>query len=166
MKSSDLFKGNKLPRCYVIVTQKSLRDDTSKLKSKAPKLWKYLNDHAGYFAQRRSAIYKTSPRFSIFGIGDYSFADYKVAIAGMYKTPRFQSLGPVDGRPVMFDDTCYFAACKSGDEASALAELLNSADCVSQIQAMAFTDSKRPITKKLLQRLNVPAPTQNKLPFS
>lgn len=165
MKSSDVFNGNECPRRFVIITQKSLRDDTSKLEQDAPKLWNYLNDHSEVFEQRGSAIYKSAPRFSIFGIGDYSFAPHKVAISGMYKTPRFQSVKPFDGRPVMLDDTCYFAACGSRKEARALADLLNSPDCLNQIQSMAFTDAKRPITKKLLQRLNTPAPTQDKLPL-
>lgn len=166
MKSSDLFKGNECPRRFVIITQKSLRDDTSKLERDAPKLWDYLNDHSDYLEQRGSSIYKSAPKFSIFGIGDYSFAEYKVAISGMYKTPRFQCVKPFDGRPVMFDDTCYFTACRSGEEARALADLLNSPDSLNQIQSMIFTDAKRPITKKLLQRLNTPAPTQDKLPLS
>lgn len=154
LKSSDVFNGTEIPRCAVIVTQKSLREDTSRLEQDAPKLWSYLNDHKERFANRRSAIYRSSSPFAIFGIGDYSFSSYKVGISGMYKTPHFQSIGPVKGRPVMLDDTCYFTACGSREEAQALAHKLNSPDCLNHIQSMAFTDAKRPITKKLLQRLN------------
>jgi len=166
LKSADLFNGNEKPRRAVIVTQRYLKDDTSRLKEEAPNLWRYLTGHAECFAQRKSIIYKSSSRFSMFGIGDYSFAPHKVGISGMYKTPRFQSIGPVDGRPVMLDDTCYFAACESAEESLALAELLNSHDCLNQIQSMSFTDSKRPITKKLLQRLNVPGATHERLRIS
>jgi hypothetical protein len=169
-KSSDVFNGNKTPRRAVIVTQKSLREDTSKLEQDAPRLWGYLNVHKERFAQRRSAIYKSSSAFAIFGIGDYSFSSYKVGISGMYKTPHFQSIGPVNGRPVMLDDTCYFTVCDSLEQSIALTDLLNSPDCLTQIQSMAFTDSKRPITKKLLERLNVAttnydAVIQPRLPF-
>lgn len=156
MKSSDVFKGETTrARRAVIVTQTSLRDDTAHLEYDAPKLWRYLIEHSEQFEQRKSVIYKTASRFGIFGIGDYSFARFKVAISGMYKVPRFQAIAPIDGRPVMLDDTCYFAACKSLEESLTLARLLNSRDCINQIESMAFSDSKRPITKKLLQRLNL-----------
>lgn len=169
MKSSDVFNGSTVLRRTVIVTQKTLRDDTSRLEYEAPRLWRYLNDHAGYFEKRKSVIYKSSPRFGIFGIGEYSFAPYKVAISGMYKTPRFQTINPAGGRPVMLDDTCYFVACESMNHSLALADLLNSPECLNQIQSMSFADSKRPITKRVLHRLNIPmkacALVQDRLPF-
>src|SRR5205807_8869678 len=103
----------------------SLREDNSKLEREAPKLWRYLSDHRKCFEERKSSIYKGQPKFSIFGIGPYSFASYKVAISGMYKIPRFRALGPMDGKPIMLDDTCYFVACESSEVAETLANLLN-----------------------------------------
>ena len=47
-------------------------------------------------------------RFSIFGIGDYSFAKYKVTISGMYKRTTFSLVLPENDKPLMLDDTCYF----------------------------------------------------------
>lgn len=42
----------------------------------------------------------------MFGIGDYSFAPYKVALSGFYKKPLFCLL--YASKPVMTDDTAYF----------------------------------------------------------
>lgn len=158
LKSSDLaHEPIDKPRKAVIITQKRLTDDTYELKTTAPLLWKYLSDHEKVFAKRKSSIYTNKPPFSIFGIGDYSFAPYKVAIAGMYKIPRFQAIGPIQSRPVMCDDTCYFIPCWSPEQAALLATLLNSQVCLDFINSTIFTDSKRPITKRLLQRINLQA---------
>lgn len=50
-------------------------------------------------------IYRGKPRFSVFGVGDYTFAPWKVAVSGFYQVPRFVKVGPMGGKPVVFDDT-------------------------------------------------------------
>ncbi len=156
LKSSDLFHYGK-PRLQraVIVTQKRLGENTYLLKQLAPQLWNYLTVHSNIFEQRKSSIYDGQPRFAIFGIGSYSFAPYKVAISGLHKIPRFRAIGPVNGRPVMLDDTCYFIPCFAAHQAAFLTTLLNDPICLDFINSMTFLGSKRPITKKLLQRIDL-----------
>lgn len=55
----------------------------------------------------------------------------------------------------MLDDTCYFIPCYSVQDAVFLASLLNDSVCIDLINAVAFLDAKRPITKKLLQRIDL-----------
>lgn len=90
----------------------------------------------------------------MFGIGPYSFAPFKVAISGLHKVPVFRALGPVQGRPVMLDDTCYFLACSSAEEAAAWAAICNDPITLDLIRSSCFPDAKRPITKALLQRVD------------
>lgn len=158
VKGSDLFNG--LLDCsqkMVIVTQVALGEDTHTLKYTAPLLWNYLMAHYETFARRKSSIYTRQPPFAMFGIGDYAFAPYKVAISGLHKTPRFRAIGPINGRPVMLDDTCYFIPCYSPVAAAFLTCLLNDPACLDFIKAIVFLDAKRPITKKLLQRIDLRA---------
>ena len=155
LKGSDLFHGKLKSQRAVIVTQKRVGEDTQQLQRVAPQLWCYLSDHASHFAKRKSSIYQGKPPFSIFGIGDYSFALYKVAISGLHKVPKFQAIIPVDERPVMFDDTCYFVPCYSLEQAAFLASLLNSPICLDFIQSRIFLDAKRPITKKFFQCIDL-----------
>jgi hypothetical protein len=156
LKSSMLFGEHPGPRA-VLVTQRALREDTRRLAKVAPRLWAYLERHEAIFAARKSTIYRNQPPFAMFGIGDYAFAPYKVAVSGLYKAPRFRVLGPVDGRPVMVDDTCYFVPCASAAQAALVGALLNHPTCTDLIGALAFWDAMRPITKKLLQRLDLAA---------
>lgn len=158
LKSSDLGgKDQARPQKAVLVTQKYIGEDTYLLKEYAPLLWKYLNSHGDICAARKSSIYENQPPFAIFGIGDYSFSPYKVAISGMYKTIKFSAVGPVNGRPMQFDDTCYLIACRSAEQAAFVSTLLNHPLCLDFINSIVFWDAKRPITKKLLQRIDLKA---------
>ena len=158
LKSSDLFNDvNLRPHRAVIVPQTRPGENTWALKQAAPRLWSYLTAHMDIFLQRKSSIYQGQSPFTIFGIGPYSFALYKVGISGLHKTPRFRSIGPVDGLPVMLDDTCYFVACNSAEQTAFLTALLNDPLCQEFIQSVAFLDAKRPITKNLLQRIDLKA---------
>lgn len=158
LKSSDLFHYEK-KRAHkaVIVTQQLLGQDTRKLEQIAPKLWEYLSIHVRYFEQRKSSIYEGQPPFAIFGIGDYSFAPYKVAISGLHKVPIFRAVGPIGEKPVMLDDTCYFLPCYQPIQAALFVNLLNDPLCLEYIRSIIFLEAKRPITKKLLQRINLAA---------
>ena len=126
----------------------------------APRTWDYLNKHASLLNSRASSIYRNRPQFSIFGVGDYSFASWKVAISGFYKFLNFNVVGPFEGKPVVFDDTCYFLSCENEDEATCLAEILNSQPAKEYFSSLIFWDAKRPITMDLLRSLNIDALAQ------
>src|SRR5581483_1393277 len=154
LKSSDLQVFEALPRKKVIVTQKKLGEDTSALRERAPYLWNYLVKHSSFLDQRRSSIYRDRPQFSIFGIGEYSFAPYKVAISGLYKEPNFSLVCPIAGRPVLVDDTCYMLAFDSYLDALITATLYNTDSVKQFLQSIIFNDAKRPFTKQVLMRVD------------
>jgi hypothetical protein len=158
LKGTDLAGSKRTrPRRSVIVTQDRLGFDTRDLEQRAPGLWSYLGAHRGAFDRRKSAIYRGRPPFAMFGIGDYSFAPFKVGVSGLHKNPRFRAVEPVEGRPTMLDDTSYFLPCETIDQASTLAEVLNGPEAQDLIRALVFRDAKRPITKALLQRIDLKA---------
>jgi hypothetical protein len=139
----------------MLVTQKSVGEDTAYIKCAAPKTWDYLMSHNELLDKRRSSVYKGRPRFSVFGVGEYSFSPWKVAISGLYKRLHFAVVGPFDGKPVILDDTCYFLPCQSEDEAWCLSRLLNSKVAEEFFRAFIFWDAKRPITVSVLNRLSL-----------
>ncbi len=139
---------------YVPVPQKKPGQDTKWIKEKLPQTWAYLNAHKELFDRRKSIIYRGAPPFAVFGVGEYSFAKYKVGVSGFYKKPLFALLYSNDGRPVMTDDTAYFIPFDSYDLAYCAMLLLNSEKVQSFLLSIAFTDAKRPFTKKVLNRLD------------
>ena len=139
---------------FVIVTQRKLKEETDYIKYKLPKTWQYLNDNIDLFKNRKSSIYKGTPLFSMFGIGDYSYSSYKVGVSGFYKIPLFSLLYSEDNKPVMTDDTTYFICFDDYNMAYIAMLLLNSEKVQKFLKNIAFLDSKRPYTKKVLERID------------
>jgi hypothetical protein len=156
LKSADLDRGDP-PTRAVLVPQRRIGDDTEELARTAPRAWRYLQAHGALLDGRKSRVYRDRPRFSIFGVGDYSFAPYKVAISGFYKRFRFRLVGPHHGRPVLVDDTCYFLPFDREDDARAALAAVDSEPARRLLGSLAFWDSKRPITARLLSRLDLSA---------
>ena len=155
LKSSNLKKpvvtNNSLS---VLLTQHRLKEDTSYIKDSYPLTWSYLNENRELFDNRKSSIYRHSPSFSIFGIGNYTFREYKVAISGFYKKGLF-SLVYNDEKTMMLDDTCYYISFDDYDSAYITMLLLNSNLVQDFLKSIVLIDSKRPYTKKVLKRIDI-----------
>lgn len=159
LKSSDLATSGQVRygRKYMLVTQSLVGEDTAPIEVNAPRTWSYLQKHRALLDGRGSSIYKKRPSFSVFGVGDYAFAPWKVAISGFYKSLHFKIVEPVLTRPVVLDDTGYFLPCWSREEADFVAQILASKPAQEFLRSMIFWDEKRPITVELLKRLNLKA---------
>jgi hypothetical protein len=156
LKSSDL-KNIVISqtRKYTIVTQKKVGQETKFIKTEFPKTYQYLTQHQVNFDSRKSSIYNNKPSFSIFGIGDYSFKPFKVAISGLYKTFHFTLILPQDDKPVMLDDTCYMLGFDRIEFAVYTLILLNSNATLQFLQSITFPDAKRTFTKDVLMRIDL-----------
>jgi hypothetical protein len=156
LKSSELTEERRdTSNRYMLVPQRNVSDDPQRLAKAASKTWRYLQSHAEFLARRASSVYNNRPPFSIFGVGSYSFAPWKVAVSGLYKDARFVAVGPRGGKPVVLDDTANFLPCQSEAEARKLANLLNSPPAREFFSAFSFRDAKRPFTVELLRRLDL-----------
>jgi hypothetical protein len=162
LKSSDLANRRESRRDrYMLVPQRAVGEDTSGIQLAAPKTWQYLQRHVEPLDARASSIYRNRPRFSVFGVGPYTFAPWKVAISGLYKRFIFVCVGPLDEKPRVLDDTSYFVPCEREEEARALSYLLNSEVAIEFFSSRVFWDSKRPITVDLLGKLSFSALAQD-----
>jgi len=156
LKSSDL-KNTVISqtRKFTIVTQRRVGQETKYIKYDYPKTYQYLSEHQSNFDARKSSIYNNKPLFSIFGIGDYSFKPYKVAISGLYKTFHFTLILPQADKPVMLDDTCYLIGFDKIEFAVYALILLNSDTTMQFLQSVTFADAKRTFTKDVLMRIDL-----------
>jgi hypothetical protein len=156
LKSSDL-KGGIIDtsRKFSIVTQRKIGESTTYIKSQFPLTYGYLNKHVTHFNNRKSSVYNNKPLYSIFGIGDYSFKPYKVAISGLYKTRYFTLITPNNNKCIMVDDTCYFIGFDTLIDAEIAYYLLNSDLVQNFLDAIIFSDAKRSINKQVLMRIDL-----------
>ena len=155
LKSSDLKKdyANTF-RKLTIITQNKIGQETKYIQEKFPLTYNYLKTHKRFFEKRKSSIYKQKPDFSIFGVGDYSFSDYKVAISGLYKSTHFTLVKPNNSKPIMLDDTCYFIGFNKLKMAQIAHYLTNSNLIQKFLKSIIFSDSKRSINKDILMRID------------
>jgi len=154
LKTSDVARGRQ-PRRSVLVTQRRVTDPTDRIADHAPRTWRYLLDHATLLNQRSSSIYHNRPRFSVFGVGDYAFRPWKVAISGFYKQSAFELVPPHLGQPVMVDDATYYLGFDHEEDARLVHHILNTQAAQDFLRSMMFMDAKRPVTAELLNRLDL-----------
>lgn len=156
LKGSDIANNRtQTTQRAVLITQKNVGDPTKPIQFHAPKTWAYLEAHTHLFEKRKSRIYAHKPPFAIFGVGNYTFAPYKIAICSLYKRLTFQVIGPINGCPVLFDDTVYFLSFATQTQAQAAWKALNSSMAKTFLEALIFWDEKRPIKTSILNNLNL-----------
>jgi hypothetical protein len=155
-KGSDLARGRE-PRRLFPLFQVDLSGPLADLRLRWPQLADYLAKHEAAFAARRSRIYAGKPPFSIFGVGPYTLAPWKVVVSGLYPTATFRVVGPSpSGQPPLVDDTCYLLPFESETDARTVADHLNGPGPQKLLSALMDGGAKRPITKALLARVEVP----------
>lgn len=156
LKSSDVANGNTTATGrYMLVPQKSTGEQILWMQADLPLTWNYLLAHGAALDARGSSIYRNRPRFSIFGVGPYSFAPWKIAISGFYKSLDFRVVGPIEGKPVVMDDTVNFLPFHSRESAEFFCNLLNSPPASDFFRGSIFWDAKRPVTVDILRRLDL-----------
>ena len=160
LKGSDLHRDRPLNR-KIIVPQSYIGQDTLRICQRSPRTWKYLSSHKDVFDARKSVIYSKGPDFSIFGIGDYTFKLWKIAIAALYKKLVFRLIGPQSGKPVIFDDTIYFLGFDKESDAREALIHLESAAVQDVLGSMIFWDDMRPVKTDILNRIKIPSVQAN-----
>lgn len=154
LKGSDVGSSKEWRQKFVLVTQRAVGESTDAIQHRAPQTWSYLMSHATQLDGRGSTIYAKNPRFSIFGVGDYAFRPWRIAICGLYKSLTFRLVGPIEGRPAMFDDTVYYVSFDTKEEAEAALQCLTSKPALSFLSSLIFWDEKRPIKTSILNLLD------------
>jgi hypothetical protein len=155
-KSSHISKEKILPPIkYMILTQKKIGEETKNISIYSDKTWQYLLKHESKLDSRKSSIYKNNPRFSIFGVGDYTFSPWKIVISGLYKNMIFSKIGSYNKKPIVVDDTCYMLGFHLEEQADFVLKILTSEVCKEFINSLVFIDNKRPITIALLNRIKI-----------
>lgn len=156
LKGSDLI-AKRSPSRWVLVPQTSLSCRDEDIRLNYPKTWEYLQSKLGHLRQRKSRIYTKANAHFLFGVGDYSFSMWKIAVAGFNKKLEFIKIPPYMGKPVLFDDTCYFLPCESERDCDYLMGLVTSGPAHEFWSSLIFWDSKRPITAEILNLLDLNA---------
>ena len=134
--------------------------DAERLRRDCPRTYDYLDERRDRLDARGSSWFDAGPFYSLFGVGPYTWADYKVVWCRLGFKPHFAVVSTVTDpdlgeRPVVPGDHCMFVATDDGDEAHYLCALLNSGPYQRCLRDLA-EGGKASLTKAVVSELSLP----------
>jgi len=140
LRGRDVKRWKAEPSAYILMTQDPVKRrgiDEKEMKTKYPKTYLYLKrfekvlrERAAfkrYFTRRdtNGRIVETGPFYSMFNVGDYTFAPYKVVWTRIANIEA-SVVSEKDGKPIIPQETISLVACDNEKEAYYICAMINS----------------------------------------
>jgi adenine-specific DNA-methyltransferase len=136
-------------------------DNEAALREQSPRTYDYLAANRDRLESRASSWLDRGPFYTLFGLGDYTWADYKVVWCRLGFKPHFAVVSTREDpdlgeKPVVPGDHCMFVATDDEREAHLLCALLNSAPYQHTLRSIA-SNGKSSLSKSVVSELRLPA---------
>jgi hypothetical protein len=137
-------------------------DNEARLRRECPDTYDYLTDHRDQLLDRSSSWLDQGPFYSVFGLGAYTWADYKVAWCRLGFKPDFTVVSTREDpdlgeRQTIPGDHYMFVATDDRREAHFLCALLNAAPYQRTLRDLS-SNGKASLSKSVVSELHLPAP--------
>ncbi|MDS0299038.1 type I restriction endonuclease subunit M [Halogeometricum sp. S1BR25-6] len=161
LKSKHVVKYGLFGHDRLLVPQRFAGEDNeATLRRETPNTYAYLDANRERLESRGSSWFDDGPFYSLFGLGPYTWADYKVVWCRLGYKPHFAVVSTVEDpllgeKPVVPGDHCMFVGTDDEREAHYLCALLNSAPyqrCLRDISS----GGKSSLSKSTVSRLAMP----------
>jgi len=141
LRGRDVGRWKSEPSAYIIMAQDPIKRrgiEEEELKTKLPKTYLYLKrfepilreraTFKRYFTrkEKKGRIIETGPFYSMFNVGGYTFAPYKVVWREQASSLMATVIGSIDGKPIVPDHKLMSVDCNSNREAFYLSGMINS----------------------------------------
>ena len=135
-------------------------DNEADLREQCPRTYDYLAEHRERLESRASSWLDRGPFYTLFGLGEYTWADYKVVWCRLGFKPHFAVVSTREDpdlgeKPVVPGDHCMFVATDDEREAHLLCALLNSAPYQHTLRSIA-SNGKSSLSKSVVSELRLP----------
>ncbi|MFB6252324.1 MAG: type I restriction endonuclease subunit M [Halobellus sp.] len=156
---------------HLVPQRRAGEDNEADLRRETPATYAYLDAHRQRLVDRGSSWFDGGPFYSLFGLGPYTWTEYKVVWCRLGFKPHFAVVSSVTDpllgeKPVVPGDHCMFVGTDDEREAHYLCGLLNSAPyqrCLRDISS----GGKSSLSKSTVGKLALPewsaAPQQLRL---
>jgi len=139
---------------------KANEDNEDELRTRYPATYDYLENHREVLENRSSSWLAKGPFYNVFGLGEYTWSDYKVVWCRLGFKPHFAVVSTVEDddvgeKTVVPGDHCMFVGTDSEREAHYLCALLNSAVYQRSLKGVA-SEGKASLSKTVVSRLELP----------
>lgn len=150
LKGSDVKRWKAKPSVYIIMAQdpkKRRGIDETVMKTKYPKTYLYLKRFENALRERKSRgitdmIKKGAPFYTMFSVGDYTFAPYKVVWPNIASELVSAVVSKQDGKPILPQHIVTLVGCDSSNEAHYICALMNSKVVNYSLQAYSMKGGK------------------------
>ncbi|WP_435176871.1 N-6 DNA methylase [Halorussus sp. AFM4] len=144
----------------LVPLRKADEDNEAELRRQYPETYDYLRRHREALADRSSSWLDRGPFYNVFGLGEYTWREYKVVWCRLGFKPHFAVVSTVDDpdlgeKPVVPGDHCMFVGTDSEREAHFLCALLNSAVYQRSLRHVA-PEGKASLSKATVSTLDLP----------
>lgn len=145
---------------HLVPMERAGEDNESELRRRYPDTYDYLARHRERLEARGSSWLERGPFYSLFGLGEYTWADYKVVWCRLGFKPHFAVVSTVEDpelgeKPVVPGDHCMFVATDDEREAHFLTALCNSAPYQKCLRDLA-SEGKASLSKSVVSKLALP----------
>lgn len=145
---------------HLVPMEKAGQDNEDELRTRYPRTYEYLDAHRDRLADRASSWLERGPFYNVFGLGDYTWADYKVVWCRLGFKPHFAVVSTVTDpdlgeKQVVPGDHFMFVSTDDRHEAHFLTALLNSASYQRSLRDLA-SEGKASLSKTVVSKLALP----------
>lgn len=145
----------------VVPVREAGEQNNEVLQNRYPATYEYLLEHREELEERSSSWFDDGEFYDVFGVGDYTWSDYKVVWCRLGFKPQFAVVDsvadPVLGeKQVIPGDHFLFIPTDTRDEAHFLCALLNSTPYQQTLQSLA-SRGKATLSKGVIEQLELPA---------
>ncbi len=171
LRGRDVRRWKAEPSAYIIMAQDPVKRrgiDEDEMKIKYPKTYMYLKrfetvlrERAAfkrYFTRkdRNGRIIETGPFYSMFDVGDYTFAPYKVIWPWISEEIRASVISEVAGKVMCPEHNTSFIPCINKNEAHFICAMLNSISCDFTIRSFYGGGGGGIASPRVLENIFIP----------
>lgn len=144
----------------LVPIQKANQDNEDQVKNQYPKTYQYLTEHRAQLEDRSSSWLQQGTFYNIFGLGTYTWTDYKVVWCRLGFKPHFAVISTVEDedvgeKMVIPGDHYMFIGTNNQQEAHFLCALLNSSIYQRSLKDIA-SEGKASLSKSVVSQLEIP----------
>jgi hypothetical protein len=145
---------------HLVPIEKANEDNEAELRNDCPRTYEYLASNEQALEDRSSAWLDEGTFYNVFGLGEYTWSEYKVVWCRLGFKPHFAVVSTVDDedlgeKTVVPGDHCMFISTDDRDEAHFLCGLLNSSPYQKSIETIA-SEGKSGLSKTVISKLDLP----------
>jgi hypothetical protein len=168
LRGRDVQRWKAEPSALILMVQDPVKRrgiDEKDLQARYPRTYGYLKRFEPVLRQRAAfkryftrperggRVTETGPFYSMFGVGDYTFAPWKVVWREQSSTLTASVVGPQGNKPMVPDHKLMLVDCKRAEEAHFVCACLNSS--VGQMVAISYAVEIQ-MNPHLLEHIRIP----------